>query len=126
VSTFYERLKYLRKENGLTQDNLAEALNVTKGTVSVWERGVRKPDIKTLEEICKYFEVTMGYLLAIHDVRNEEGYDELEESPADQQELEDITAMLKRLSRSTRRIVKSTIKAAFDLDEENGQLKPKD
>lgn len=125
MSSFYKRLKELRKEKDLNQDDLAEALNVTKGTVSVWERGVRKPDIQTIEEISKYFNVSVGYLLGINDTRNEI-IDAWEESAADQQEIEEINIMLRRLSRSTRRIVKGTIKAAFDLDEENGQLKPKE
>jgi hypothetical protein len=49
---------------------------------------------------------------------------ECEESPNDQQELLEIALMVARLSRSTRRIVKGTIGAAFDLDKESGQLKP--
>ncbi len=118
---FDKRLKELRKEKGLNQDDLAEALNVTKGTVSIWERGVRKPDMKTLEEIGKYFEVSMGYLLGIVD---ETSRVECEESANDQQELLEIALMVARLSRSTRRIVKGTIEAAFDLDKESGQLKP--
>jgi len=120
---FDKRLKELRKEKGINQDDLAEALNVTKGTVSIWERGVRKPDIKTLEEIGKYFEVSMGYLLGIVDVRDETSRVECEESANDRQELLEIALMVARLSRSTRRIVKGTIKAAFDLDKESGQLK---
>ncbi|NCB04186.1 MAG: XRE family transcriptional regulator, partial [Clostridia bacterium] len=35
--TMGERIKQLRKENGMTQTALAEALGVTKGTVSTWE-----------------------------------------------------------------------------------------
>lgn len=125
MATFDERLKELRKEKGLNQDGLAEALNVTKGTVSVWERGVRKPDIKTLEEIATYFEVTMAYLLGIDDARDETDRVEWGEDAFEEEELEDIVLMLTRLSRSSRRIIEGTIKAAYDLDKENGQLKPK-
>lgn len=125
MATFDERLKDLRKEKGLSQDELAKALNVTKGTVSVWERGVRKPDIKTLEETATYFEVTMAYLLGIDDARDETDSTAWGEDALEEEELEDIVLMLTRLSRTSRRIVSGTIKAAYDLDKESGQLKPK-
>ena len=40
MATFDTRLKRLRQEKGILQDTLAEEIGVTKGTVSVWERGV--------------------------------------------------------------------------------------
>lgn len=125
MATFDERLKELRKEKRLRQDDLAEALNVTKGTVSVWERGVRKPDIKTLETIGEYFEVTVGYLLGIDDARNEIYKTGWGDEAFDEEELEEIALMITRLSRSSRQIVAGTVKAAFNSDKENGQLKPK-
>ncbi len=69
MATFSERLRLLRKEKGLNQTQLADELNVTIGTVSVWERGVRKPEVDTLERICRYFDVSLGYLLGSIDIR---------------------------------------------------------
>ena len=48
-STFDIRLKELRKGKGITQEQLAKDLGVNNTTISIWERGVRKPDINTIE-----------------------------------------------------------------------------
>lgn len=59
MATFDTRLKKLRQEKGILQDTLADEIGVTKGTVSVWERGVRKPDFTTIEKLAVYFNVTI-------------------------------------------------------------------
>jgi len=63
MATFEERLRQLRKEKGLCQKELAEALNVANTTVSIWERGLRKPEMDTLEKVRNYFDVSLAYLL---------------------------------------------------------------
>lgn len=124
MATFDERLKELRKEKGLRQDDLAEALKVTKGTVSVWERGVRKPDIKTLESVGTFFEVSIGYLLGFDDTRNETGTTAWGEDAFEEEELMEIVLKIARLSRSSRQIVAGAINAAYTTDRETGQLRP--
>jgi transcriptional regulator with XRE-family HTH domain len=47
-----EKLAQFRKENNITQEELAEYLFVTRQAVSNWERGITKPDFTTLEKIC--------------------------------------------------------------------------
>ena len=65
------RLKELRKEKGLTQDDLEELLEVTKSTIFNWENGVSniKPD--RLKKLCKIFDVDIPYLLGYNTVKNE-------------------------------------------------------
>ena len=65
------RLKELRKEKGLTQDDLAELLEVTKSTIFNWENGVSniKPD--RLKKLCEIFDVDATYLLGYNNVKNE-------------------------------------------------------
>ena len=65
------RLKELRKEKGLTQDDLAELLEVTKSTIFNWENGVSniKPD--RLKKLCEIFGVDMPYILGYNNVKNE-------------------------------------------------------
>jgi len=46
---FREKLKAKRKELRLTQIQVAEALHITKGTVSQWETGLRTPCLESLE-----------------------------------------------------------------------------
>ena len=63
ITTFGSRLKELRMERGIRQDDLAELMGVTFGTVSKWERDIRKPDLPMLDKLCEEFKVPLGYLL---------------------------------------------------------------
>ena len=51
------RLKYLRTQEGETQQQLANALKIAKSTVSMYENGQREPDFVTLEAIADHFNV---------------------------------------------------------------------
>ena len=61
---FYEKLQELRKNKGLTQEELAEALYVSRTAVSKWESGRGYPSIDSLKEISEYFSVTIDELLS--------------------------------------------------------------
>jgi transcriptional regulator with XRE-family HTH domain len=54
---FEEKLMKLRKQEGMSQEELAEKLDVTRQTVSKWELGQTKPDMDKLVEIGKVFNV---------------------------------------------------------------------
>ena len=60
---FNENLKYLRKEAKLTQEQLAEKLNVSRQAVTKWESGQSLPDIQNLKEMADMFGVTMDALV---------------------------------------------------------------
>jgi transcriptional regulator with XRE-family HTH domain len=62
-NNFGEMLSGLRKGSELSQELLAEKLNVTRQTVSSWERNKSVPDISTLGRICLVFGVTMDDLV---------------------------------------------------------------
>ena len=60
---FNENLKYLRKKEGLTQEQLAEKLNVSRQAVTKWESGKALPDIENLKEIAYIFSVSIDSLV---------------------------------------------------------------
>ena len=51
---FHEKLQELRKDRGLTQEELAEALFVSRTAISKWESGRGYPNIESLKEISKF------------------------------------------------------------------------
>ena len=59
---FYEKLIILRKKTLLSQEELAEKLDVTRQTISKWELGQSKPDIDKLQMMSKLFEVDVNTL----------------------------------------------------------------
>ena len=58
-----DRFKKQRLKKGINQVELAKIFNVSKQTVSNWERGERVPDADTITKLANYFGVTTDYLL---------------------------------------------------------------
>ena len=56
-------LRELRKERGITQEDLAEKLNVSSRTISRWETGSNMPDISLLIEIADFFDVSIPEII---------------------------------------------------------------
>ena len=61
---FNEKLQGLRKNKGLTQEELAEALYVSRTAISKWESGRGYPSIDSLKDISKFFSVSIDDLLS--------------------------------------------------------------
>ena len=61
---FNEKLVQLRKSRNMTQDELAEALYVSRAAVSKWESGRGLPSIDSLKDIAKFFSVSIDELLS--------------------------------------------------------------
>lgn len=75
--TFCKKLFKLRKEKGLSQEDLAEQLNTTRQTVSKWETGYGFPQTEKILRIGNIFEMSMDYLLKDKvgaEQENEQGY----------------------------------------------------
>ena len=65
-----EQIAFLRKERGITQEALANALGVTNQSVSKWEASICCPDIQLLPEIAKFFGVTVDSLLGCETIES--------------------------------------------------------
>lgn len=66
---FNEKLQELRKQKGLTQEELAQHLYVSRTAVSKWESGRGYPSIESLKAIAKYFSVSIDELLSGDEVQ---------------------------------------------------------
>ena len=64
---FGERIKFLRKQRGITQTTLADMLDVTKTMVSAYETGMRRPSYETLMQIALFFDVSMDWMFGHTD-----------------------------------------------------------
>ena len=58
-----EKIKELRKKKGLTQEELANSLNVSRQAITKWESGEGTPDIDNLRNIALFFHVSVDYLI---------------------------------------------------------------
>ena len=65
---FHEKLQELRKKKGLTQEELAEVLYVSRTAISKWESGRGMPNIESLKAIAKFFGITVDVLLSSEEV----------------------------------------------------------
>lgn len=58
-----ERIQRLRKQQGMSQEDMADALGVSRQAVSKWESGQSIPDVDRIIQLSDYFHVTTDYLL---------------------------------------------------------------
>lgn len=65
---FSEKLQGLRKSKGLTQEELAQAIFVSRTAVSKWESGRGYPNIDSLKELSKFFSVTVDELISPDEI----------------------------------------------------------
>ena len=60
---FFEKLSKLRKANNLSQEQLAEKLNVTRQAVSKWESGESYPDMAKIIQLCKILNCSLNDIM---------------------------------------------------------------
>ena len=61
--TFGQKLQQLRRARGMSQEDLAGQLSVTRQTISKWELDTSTPDLDYLCKLCDLFGVTADYLI---------------------------------------------------------------
>ena len=67
MSDFSARIKKLRKERGLTQEELGKVIGVSKYAVLLYEKGKNHPEAKGLAALADYFQVSIDYLMGRTD-----------------------------------------------------------
>lgn len=67
MTDFGQRLKDLRKEKHLSQEELAKQMNISRSSIGMFEQGRRKPDFEMQEAFADYFNVNMDYLFGRED-----------------------------------------------------------
>ncbi|MEG6523087.1 helix-turn-helix domain-containing protein [Desulfotomaculum sp. 1211_IL3151] len=67
MGTFRNRMRELRESHNLTQQTLAEALNVGKSAIALYETEKRQPDPDTLKKLAQFFGCSIDYLLGLSD-----------------------------------------------------------
>ena len=70
--TFGEKIQKLRKEAGMSQEELAYQLGVSRQAISKWERGNGYPETEKIVRMSKIYHVTLDYLLNEEDVQTQE------------------------------------------------------
>lgn len=68
-----ELFKKVRKENNLTQEKLAEMLNISRSSIALYEKGIRKPDVFLVNDICKRFDVKLDNVKVSNNKNKKEG-----------------------------------------------------
>ena len=122
MPSFSDVIKDLRKQNNMTQAELADALTrigedkITRSAIGMWESGQRKPKYEILETIADYFNVDMDYLLGRFDGKKS--------TPTHEPDLPEITLIAragKKMSPDQRdlmlRWARMTFPEAFEEDE---------
>lgn len=109
--SFQDVFKELRIEKNLSQDKIAEELDVSPALVSKWERNISTPAPEMLEYIADYFNVSVDYLIGRSKYKNLE---------LDNSELENaLFSKAKELSDDDKRIILDVMNAIHkDIDKE--------
>ena len=68
MNMFKDNLKLLRLEAKIGQVELAQKIGVSKGIISLWENGLREPNMSSLIALARFFGVTVDYLVGLEQV----------------------------------------------------------
>lgn len=105
-----KRLRKLRKEKGLLQKELAEKLDLSQQTISLYESNNREPDSKIVKKIANYFDVSIDYLYENTNERSPA--DKIKKAISDDEDLQEVWKQISR-----REDLQLLLKQTKDLDE---------
>lgn len=70
-----KRIQLLRKQRGLSQEELADKLNVSSNTVAKIECGLRRPSVDFVVDLVNFFDTTVDYIILGEEIKKERNYD---------------------------------------------------
>lgn len=99
-----KRIQLLRKQRGLSQEELADKLNVSSNTVAKIECGLRRPSVDFIVDLVNFFDTTVDYIVLGEEAEKEDDYDSLirEIDDAIEQLLEFKEKLLKEKNEKTK------------------------
>ena len=111
MSFFASKVRQLRRSQKMTQQELAAQLHVSLGTISIWERGARLPDLATIQRVASFFNVPF------RDFFTEEEQGEAKKEPPTEAELmvNKAIEMLNQLAPPELAMVCAAIEAVYDM-----------
>jgi len=77
---YSDMIKYLRKRENLTQEELAKKLGITRSRLNNFERGIREPDYEMTELFCDFFNVDIETFMGRKPIQPEQYYPDVNES----------------------------------------------
>ncbi len=96
MKTLGNKINELRKQAGLTQDELAEKMDVSPQAVSKWENDLSMPDVNMLVKLSDLFSVTLDYLLKDKEPRPQEiALENIPEQPAPRKNINKMSLYIK-------------------------------
>ncbi|MDK2812736.1 MAG: hypothetical protein PWQ78_946 [Petrotoga sp.] len=126
MATIGDRIKQLRLENNLTQEEFGKIFGIVKSTVSMYESNKSTPDDELKKKIAEYFNVSLDWLMGVSDIRNPA--DEITEAVEDDPELlefwnelkqrEDLKLLFKQTKKLSPKDIKQVIRIIKAIEEE--------
>lgn len=108
------RIKLLREEKNIKQDELAKILSISPSAVGMYERDEREPNDEITLKLAEYFGVSTDYLLGKSDIRNPEET----KINIDEAEVSFLTGV-KGLNETNKMIIKNTLEALLAKQEKD-------
>lgn len=118
MASFAERLKELREEKKLKQEELGEIVGVSKDTIYRWENGKQQPKEEYVMLLAQYLNVSIMYLTGAIDERDII----FEDDETDERQTEEyLLSMYRRLSPDLKKMIQLTIASAYTVERERQQ-----
>lgn len=115
MATFGERFKTLRHEYGLSQEEIAAKLKVSRSCIGNYEQDLRIPGRDDLDSIADFFNVDAGFLLGKQDVRTRYSHDFLTKD-------EDVLLQIYRTNDAAHKFLKQYCDAVWEEGKKNGNI----